>query len=147
MQDVEDVPPPRARRDHRVDAAAVEERADAIAVSAEGAREHRHELGGDRSFLDLRGAEVDRRAQVEQEPRGELALLVVDPDVGRLHACGDIPVDVADVIVQLVFAQIREIDAETAEERSIVAVEQAVEAAQDRPLEAAKDRLRRLRPL
>jgi hypothetical protein len=147
MHDVEHMPPSRARRYHRVHAVAVEQRTDAIAVTAESAGEHRDQLRGDGAFPDLLRAEIDRGTQVKQEPGGELTLLVVNPDVRRLQARGDVPVDVTHVIVELVFAQIGQVDPEAAKQGPVVAVEQSVEAAQHRPFEAAEDRLRRLRPL
>src|SRR6185437_4312554 len=50
----------------------------------------------------------------------------------------DVPVDVAHVIVILVFAQIREVEPEAAKERPVVAVQEPVEAAQYRPFEPAQ---------
>ena len=80
--------------------------------------------------------------QVEQEPGGDLAVLVVLAHVGRLQARGDVPVDVAHVVVVLVLAQVGEVEAEAAEQRAVVAVQQAVETADHRPLEPAQDRFR-----
>src|ERR1019366_3781593 len=119
---MEHVSPARACRYHRVDAAAVEQRTDAIPVTAESAGEHRHKLRSNRPFFDFLRTEIDRRAQIEQEPRGELALLVVDPDVRRLQARGDVPIDVTNVIVKLVFAQVGQIDAKAAKQGAVVAV-------------------------
>ena len=62
MQDVQHVAPAAARRDHRVDAVAVEQRADAVAVPREQAREHRDELGRHRALAARPRAEIDRRA-------------------------------------------------------------------------------------
>ncbi len=59
--------------------------------------------------------------------------------VGRLQPRGDVPVDVTHVVVQLVLAEIGEIEAEGAEQRAVVALQQAVEAAYHRPLEPAQD--------
>ena len=87
-------------------------------------------------------AEIDRRAQVEQEPGGDLAVLVVVAHVGRLQARGDVPVDVAHVVVVLVFAQVGEVEAEAAEQRAVVALQQAVEPADHRPLEPPQELLR-----
>ena len=81
--------------------------------------------------------------QVEQEPRGDLAVLVVLAHVRRLQARGDVPVDVAHVVVILVLAQVGEVEPEAAEQRAVVAVQQAVEPADHRPLEAAQERVRR----
>ena len=59
--------------------------------------------------------------------------------VRRLQPRGDVPVDVAHVVVVLVFAQVGEIEAEAAEQRAVVAVQQAVETADHRPLEPPQD--------
>jgi hypothetical protein len=96
-------------------------------------------------FLQVLRAEIDRRAQVEQEPRGDLALLVVFADVGCGEPRGDVPVDVPDVVAVHVLAQIGEIETVAAEEGPIVAVQHSVQPTDDGPLEAAEDRLRRSR--
>jgi len=87
--------------------------------------------------------EVDRRAEVEQEPRRDLPILDVLADVGRVHPRGDVPVDVADVVARLVFTQVGEVDAVAVEQRAVVALQQAVEPADDLPVEALEDALRR----
>ena len=145
VQEMQHLAPAAARRDHGIDAVAVEQRADAIAVARQEARQHGDELGRHRALLQSLRAEIDRRAQVEQEPRGDLALLVVLAHVGRLQARGDVPVDVADVVVVLVLAQVGEIEPVAAEQRPVVAVQHAVQPADHRPLEPAQDRLRRSR--
>jgi hypothetical protein len=129
----------------QVDLVAVEERADAIAVARQDAREHRDELAGDRFLLEILRAEIDRRGEVEQEPRGDFALFQVLAHVRRGEARGDVPVDVPDVVAVHVLAQVGEVEAVAAEERSIVAVQHAVEPADHRPLEAFQDGFRRSR--
>ena len=52
-----------------------------------------------------------------------------------------VPVDVAQVVARLVLAQVGEVDAFAAEQRPVVALEPAVEAPDDPPLEAAQDPL------
>ncbi len=145
VQQVQHVPPAASRRDHRVDAVAVEHRAHAVAVPRQDPRQHGDELARHRLLLDGARAEIDRRAQVEQEPRGDLALLVVLAHVGRLQPRGDVPVDVPDVVAVHVLAQVGEVEAVAAKERPVVAVQHAVEAADHRPLEPAQDCLRRRR--
>ena len=95
------------------------------------------------SRSDVGGPEVDRRAQVEQEPRGDLAILEVLADVRRVHPGGDVPVDVPDVVAVLVLAQVREVHAVAVEQAPVVALEQPVEPADDLPVEALEDALRR----
>jgi hypothetical protein len=132
---VQHVAPAAARRDHHVDLVAVEERADAVAVAREHAREHRHEIVRHRALAHLARAEVHRRGEVEQEPGVDVAVLVVLAHVRRLQARGDVPVDVAHVVVVLVLAQVGEVEAEAAEEGAVVAVQQPVQTANHRPLE------------
>ena len=62
---------------------------------------------------------------------------------GVVHARGDVPVDVADVVAELVLAQVGEVDAVAVEQGPVVALEQAVEPADDLPVEALEDALRR----
>ena len=116
-------------------------RADAVAVATEESREHSDELARHAALFYLARAEVDRRTQVEQEPGGDVAILVVLAHVRRGQTRGDVPIDVPDVVVILVFAQVGEIEPEAAEERPIVAVQQAVESPQHRPLEPAQHAL------
>ena len=141
VEQVEHVPTAAPRLDDRIDAVAVEERAHAVAVAGEQAREHGDEIGRHRALAHVLRAEVDRRAEVQEEPRGDLAVLVVLADVGRLQARGDVPVDVPDVVVILVLAQVREVEAEAAEQRPVVAVQEPVETADHRPLEPLQDQL------
>ena len=130
-----------ARRQHGVDVVAVEQGADAVAVAREQARQHGDELARDGALGEAVGAEVDARREVDQEPRRELAVLGELAHVRRLQPRGDVPVDVADVVVVLVLAQVGEVEAGAAHQRAVVALQHAVEAAQDRPLHALEERL------
>jgi hypothetical protein len=111
-------------------------------VPREDAREHGDEVRRHRAFAHLARAEIDRGRKVEQEPGRELAVLVVLAHVGSLQPGGDVPVDVTNVVAILVFAQVREIQTEAAEQRAVIALKQPVETAHHRPLQAAQDRLR-----
>jgi hypothetical protein len=141
LQQVEDVDAAAARRQHGVDVVAVEEGADAVAVAREQARQHGDELARDGALGEAVGAEVDARREVDQEPRRELAVLGELAHVRRLQPRRDVPVDVADVVVVLVLAQVGEVEAGAAHQRAVVALQHAVEAAQDRPLHALEERL------
>ncbi len=145
VQDVQHVPASAARGNHGVHFAAVEQRTHAIAVTREQPREHGDELRRHRALFYLLGPEVDRGAQVQQEPRGNFALLVELAHVGRLQPRGDVPVDMPDVVVILVLAQIGEVEPVAAEQRPVIAVQQPVEPPDDRPLETAQDAFRRSR--
>jgi hypothetical protein len=48
----------------------------------------------------------------------------------------------ANVVVVLVFTQVREVQAEASKKRPVVALQQPVETAHHRPLEPTEDRLR-----
>jgi hypothetical protein len=71
--------------------------------------------------------------------RPYIPILVVHPDIGGLKTRGDVPVDVPDIIVILVFAQVGQIQPESAKERPVVAVQQAVQTADHGPLQAQQD--------
>ncbi len=145
VDEPQDLDPPAPRRDRALDPAAVEDRPDAIAVAGQQPRERGHEVDQHAPLqaLRLRRAEVDRGAQVEQEPGRDLAILDVLADVGRVHPRGDVPVDVPDVVAVLVLAQVREVHAVAVEQAPVVALEQAIEPADDLPVEALEDALRR----
>ena len=89
------------------------------------------------------GAKIHRWAEVEQEPGGDLAVFDVLPDVGRVHPRGDIPIDVADIIFGLVFAQVGKVHPIAVEQAAVIALQQAIQAADDLPVEAQQDALRR----
>ena len=75
------------------------------------ARHGSHEIDQHRTLLVVHCPEVHRGTQVEQEPGRDLPVFDVLPNVGRVHARRDIPVDIADVVLRLVFAQVGEVDA------------------------------------
>ena len=85
VHEAEDLVAAAAGGDRALHLAAVEHRADAIAASGEQPGERRHEVDqhGPLHPLEVRGAEVHRRAEVEQEPGGDLAILDVLADVRR----------------------------------------------------------------
>ena len=62
--------------------------------------------------------------------------------MGLLQPRGNVPVDVAHVVVVLVFTQVCQIHARAAQQRAVVALQQAVKAAQYCPLQAAQKLLR-----
>jgi hypothetical protein len=142
VQDLQHLAPAAPRRDHGVDARAVEQRADAVAAAGQQPREQRNELRRHRLLLGFARAEVDRSREVDQEPGRDLAILVELAHVRRLQPRRHVPVDVAYVVAILVLAQVGEVEAEAAEQRPIVALQQAVETAQRRPLQPAKKRFR-----
>ena len=79
---------------------AVEQRADAVAVARQQPRQHGDEARPTpRACCTRREPKSTDALRVEQEPRGDLAVLVVLAHVGRLQPRGDVPVDVAHVVV------------------------------------------------
>src|ERR1035437_1240048 len=134
---------PAPCRNGPLERAAVEHRADAISAPREQPGERRHEVDQDSALDPLRfhAAEIDRRTQVQQEPGRDLAVLDVLADVWRIHASGDVPIDRSHVVAGLILANVHEIHAVAAEEAPVVALEDAVEAADDLPFEALEDLL------
>ncbi len=139
--------PPTPRRDRPLDLRPVEDRAHLVPVPRQHPGQRRDGVHQHAPLQPLRlpGPEVHRRAQVQQEPGRDLAILEELADVRRVHPRRDVPVDVADVVAVLVLAQVGEIDAVAPEQAPVVALEQAVQPADDRPVESLEDALRRRR--
>ena len=93
----------------------------------------------------LSRAEVDRGTRSSRNHAVTSRSSLNSRTYGVCSARGDVPVDVAHVVVVLVFAQVGEIEAEAAEQRAVVAVQQPVEPADHRPLEPAQERCQALR--
>ena len=107
-------------------------------MSGQEPRQHGDEICRDRLLFSL-GAEIHRRAQVEEEPRGHFSVLIVYPDIRCLETRCDVPVNVTDIVVILVFAQIRQVQPKTAKQSLVIAVQQAIEATNHRPLQAPQN--------
>jgi hypothetical protein len=110
-----------------------------VAVAGEKPRHHRHKPGRHIVFVLGARAKINRGAQVQQKPGGHLAVFGEHPHMGNLQACGDVPVDMAHVVVVLVFAQVGQIDTGTAQQRAVVALQQAIQALDHRPFEATQN--------
>jgi len=67
-------------------------------------------------------AEIHGRTQVQQEPRRDFSIFIVHPDVGRHETRGDVPIDVTDIVVILILAQIGQIEAEAAKQGLVIAM-------------------------
>ena len=145
LDESQDLDPAAARRDRALDPSAVEDRADTVAPPGQEPRQRRNEVDENGPLLAITAdrSEIDGRAEVEQEPRRDLAVLVIFADIGCRHPRGHVPVDRANIVAELVFAKCREIEAAAAEQAPIIALEQAVQPANHLPVEALEDALRR----
>jgi hypothetical protein len=68
---------------------------------------------------------------------------VILANIRCIHPGGDVPVDVPDVVARLVLAERRQVDAGAVEQRPVVALKDAVEPADDLPVEPLENSLRR----
>ena len=113
--------------------------AGAVAVAGGEQREETGELEHRGALAALAGAELQREAVVEEQHERELALLDVLLAVRFAATRGDVPVDVTDVVTELVLHDLVELAAASAESGAILAAEQRVRGVADAPLELAKD--------
>ncbi len=135
---------PAARRDGALDPAGVEHRPHTVAVTRQQARQRGDKIDQQAALLAVLAAKIDRWAEIEQEPGCDFAVFHVLAHIRRVHAGGDVPIDIADVVLGLVLAQIGKIDPVAVEQAAVVALQQAVQAADDLPVQALQDALRRL---
>src|SRR5205085_5567927 len=135
VQDPEHLDPAAARGDRALDARAVDRRADAVPVTGEQTREDRGEVEKQVALAAVNGPKVDGRREVEQEMRVDLPILEVLADVGGVQTRGDVPIDVADVVAERVFADVGEVQPLAFEDRAVVALEESVETTDDRPVQ------------
>jgi hypothetical protein len=150
VQKVEHVAPTAPRGDDGnppLRTAVIEQGSHAVAVARQQAGEHTDELGRRGPLGRAPRAEVHRCRHVEQEPRGDLAVLVVLPHVGRPEARRHVPVDVPDVVVILVLAQVRQVEPGAAKQGPVVALQEPIEAPDHGPLEPAQQLFRMARRL
>jgi hypothetical protein len=122
---------------------------EADAVPVDRAEEH-DEAGQleQRLPLGLRArAEVQRRRVLEDEQERHLALLDELLAVGLAQPGGDVPVDVADVVAELVAHDLVEFDAAAAERRAVLAAQDVLDRVAHPPLELAQELASGLRGL
>jgi len=118
---------PRAPEQHR---------ADTVAAPHEHVRDRRRELRQYMSLVPGERAEAHGCRGVEQQPRGQLAILEELPHVRGVHPRRHVPVDVAQVVARHVLADVRDVEAGPAVRRAVVTRRAAVQAPYDPPLEA-----------
>ena len=99
------------------------------------------EVDDDVPFALVGRAEIDGRRHVQQQPGRDFALFDVLAHVRRVHARRDVPVHVARVVFCLVLAHLGKVVALTREHGAVVALQDAVELAHDRPVDALEQRL------
>ena len=80
-----------------------------MAVAGQQTAQGRDEIDRHRFLLSLHGAEGHRRTQIEHEPRCYVPVFNVLSNIGRVQSRRDVPVDVADIVLRLVLAQVREV--------------------------------------
>jgi hypothetical protein len=82
LQQVQHLQPAASSRQHGVDRAAVEDRADAVAMAGQQPGQHANEFTGDLALGREVRPEVDARAEVDDEPGAELAVFGELADIG-----------------------------------------------------------------
>ncbi len=145
LHQAEHLRPAAARWQHRVNprraARTVLHRTDPVAMAADQPREHRHKTHQQFALALRARAEVHRGTEVEQKPGRHFAVFGEHAHMGLLQPRGHVPVDVAHVVVVLVFAQVGQIETAAAHEGSEIALQQAIEPAHHGPLQALQHRI------
>src|SRR5471030_1133073 len=102
-------------------------------------RPEQHDQAGElqqRLALGLRaGPEVQGRRVLEDQEQRDLALLHEFLAIGLAEAGGDVPVDVADVVAELILHHLVELDAAAAEGRAVFAAEDVLDGVAHAPLQ------------
>ena len=99
---------------------------------------------GDVGLAPVRGAERHRHRCVEDDPADEHSLGEVDADVRLARPRGDVPVDVADVVLAGdVGANLGQLGATAEHVRPVVAREQPFDAAHDGQVERPQQLVRK----
>jgi hypothetical protein len=114
---------------------------EADAVAVDGAEQH-DEAGEFEEGLAFglgAGAEGERRGIFEDEQQGDLALLDEFLAVGFAEARGDVPIDVAHVVAELVFDDLIKLHAAAAEGGAVFATEDVFHRMTHAPLELAEE--------
>src|SRR4051812_29927614 len=116
MKDVQHMTAARMCRDHRIDAFAIEKCADTISMATQHACKNCHKFDRYAAFFYVLGPEINRWTKIQQKPGAQVAFFVILTDIRRLHASSNVPVDVANIIVVLVLAEVGEIQAKSAKQ-------------------------------
>src|SRR5438093_17896 len=114
---------PFARRHKAFDAIGEGDEADLVVVADGTEGEDGRHLCGDFTFLLLFRAELMTAAAIDDEHHSQLAFLDKTFDERMAHARGDVPVDGADVVAGLIFADFLEGNAGALEDAVVLTTE------------------------
>ncbi len=145
LDELQDLVAPAPSRDRPLHGAAVEHGPDAVSAPSQEPGQSGDEIyeHGPFDALRIHCPEVDRGTEVQQEPGRDLTILGVLANVRRVHPRGHVPVDGSHVVAGLVLPQVHQVQPVAAEQAAVVALEDAVEAANDLPVQALEDLLGR----
>ena len=96
------------RRDEFLNLIGEEDDADLVVVLNGREGERGGNLGEHLTFRLVDGTEVETSRHIDHEDDGQLALLLKHLDERTSETCSDVPVNVAHVVAELVFADLRE---------------------------------------
>ena len=122
----EDVAAPLLRGDELLDAVREEDAAHLVVVLGGREGQHGGNLRDDVLLEPVGRAEHPRGRDVDDEHHRQLALLLVDLDVGLRRACRDVPVDVAHVVAGAVLPHLGKRHAASPEGRVVLSGENLV---------------------
>ena len=97
-------------------------------------------------FANVAGTKVHRAAQIKQKPGGDLPIFLKLAYMRHLQTGRDVPVDISNIVIRLIFAQVRQIKTKAAEQGPIIAVKQTIKSLDDSPFESTQQGFR-IRPL
>ena len=123
--------------------AVVENGADPVAVSAEHPGQDEGEFGKHVLLPAARAADHHGRRSVEDQPRGQLTVLVEFAYLRFIEPGSDVPVDVPGIVALDVRPQSVEVEATPPPWGSVAALEAPVESPHDPPLQPEQQAVRR----
>ena len=115
------------------------EKTDAVAVDGAEQHDEAGEFEVGLAFGLGAGAELEPGGVLEDDHHGDLAFLDEFFAVGFAEAGGDVPVDVADVVAELVFDDLVELHAASAEGGAVFTAQYIFHGVTHAPLEPAQE--------
>jgi len=134
---------PGAGRDDTCPAGVVEDGADPVAVSAEHPGQDGGQFGKHVLLPAARAADHHGRRSVEDQPCGQLTVLVEFADLWFIEPGRGVPVDVPGIVTLGVRPQSVEVEAASPPWGSVAALEAPVESPHDPPLQPEQQTVRR----